>query len=1318
MSTPIRPVAPLVRTRHVRQPMHISALLGSLFGLLMSTTAYAGNGTCFFPTSGDNQTVVQGTRLPQPLVAQSIGFFTFTPPNEPVTWNSNAAGVFFSNTQTTSVQTVPWLDTGNGYTSQTTERVYISTTTPPGPVIVSITNPLCFTPPTGFTINVAPLIAANAFPVTDTSLPFPAGSAILLDLAATHENTDGTQLSAVEVPFTFTINNGPGSFANGAIVNTRKVYSDGLGHAAVDLFIPASAVDGQVINITAVAPGYPSVPFTITVGTPPPTGQIVVISGDAQELLPQSQSEPIVFRLTDSGGILVSNAFIEITEGNAVITESNGTTFTSADLDANGEHTFSLTTGNTPGPISVRIIADAVQPGFVSATVAPAVVLRSLEIVSGDGQSGQVGTTMAEPLVVRLPPALNPASASTRAKLLDAITFQVSRGGAVFPPGNLSSTVIPIDPVTGEASTPLRLNFEVGSVDVTASLTGYAPVTFHLNATVQGVARALTQASTPGLGTTGFDGDPLAVLLTEAALPVANVDIQWQVISGDATLNRTSSTTGNDGRAQTTLRFGLRPGTVVVRATHVLASGALSVDFNINVADPTLTVVSGNNQQGPIGTITDAPIVFQLRDARGVGISAQPISFAVFGDATAVNAAASTDAQGKGGVSLRFGNTPAEIKIDASALSGRLVAVARASSFLPVLTILSGDNQSGRIGTALAQPLVVKIAATASASALFGKGLGGLTVQWQRACGNGTLASATTVTDANGESANQLTLGSDPRCNAVDATIAGVGTVTFHATGTIPENSVLEIVSGNGQALVPLENSAPLKVRLRSASGTPLAGITVHFAADRSEASLTPTDAVTAADGTAVTIARIGFPVNLKITASVPDVSAVAAVEFNLNVGVINTANLGETEAGVARAIDRGCPALAALTTRTPEQSDLLARCSEVVVNAGDDPADVNRALGEMLADDATAQSITALTAANLQLDNLKSRMAALRAGSRGMDLAGLSVLAPGGALPLSLLPSAIALAAGEPPEEVGAEFSRWGFFATGTVGRGDRDPDTLDPGFRYDSYSITAGVDYRATESWILGTALGFNRNNTELRQNQGGMDSSGYTLSGYASFFNGADWYADAVLSFGRNNFDIDRRINYSIDSLGGGTTLVDQLASASPDGDQQSIGLSVGRDFNQGAWTFGPYLRAVYTKLDFDAYSETMSNPNAPGAGLALAVDSRSLKSLQGILGGKVSYAMSTSWGVLLPSAQVEWVNEFESDPELLVTRFVHDPTHTDILIQSERDDERYFNLGVGLSGVFAGGKSAYLLFEHVAGQERMSSNSLAIGVRIEF
>ncbi len=137
-----------------------------------------------------------------------------------------------------------------------------------------------------------------------------------------------------------------------------------------------------------------------------------------------------------------------------------------------------------------------------------------------------------------------------------------------------------------------------------------------------------------------------------------------------------------------------------------------------------------------------------------------------------------------------------------------------------------------------------------------------------------------------------------------------------------------------------------------------------------------------------------------------------------------------------------------------------------------------------------------------------------------------------------------------------------------------------------------------------------------------------------------------------------------------------------------------------------------------MDFDAYTETMSRPEGPGAGLALSVDARELKSLQGVVGGKLSYAMSTSWGVLVPNAQIEWVKEFEDDPDLLVTRFAFDPTQTPILIESDRIDSDYVNLGVGLSGVFANGRSAYVYYEHVAGQDRMSSDSLAIGVRIEF
>ena len=79
---------------------------------------------------------------------------------------------------------------------------------------------------------------------------------------------------------------------------------------------------------------------------------------------------------------------------------------------------------------------------------------------------------------------------------------------------------------------------------------------------------------------------------------------------------------------------------------------------------------------------------------------------------------------------------------------------------------------------------------------------------------------------------------------------------------------------------------------------------------------------------------------------------------------------------------------------------------------------------------------------------------------------------------------------------------------------------------------------------------------------------------------------------------------------------------------------------------------------------------------------------------VLGGKVSYTMSTSWGILMPNFQLEYLNELEDNPDDLVSRFTADPTGTPIIITGEDDDTSYFNIGFGLSAVFGNGKSAFI------------------------
>jgi outer membrane autotransporter protein len=248
-----------------------------------------------------------------------------------------------------------------------------------------------------------------------------------------------------------------------------------------------------------------------------------------------------------------------------------------------------------------------------------------------------------------------------------------------------------------------------------------------------------------------------------------------------------------------------------------------------------------------------------------------------------------------------------------------------------------------------------------------------------------------------------------------------------------------------------------------------------------------------------------------------------------------------------------------------------------------------------------------------------------------------------------------------------------------------------------------------------VVGASLGYNQQDTELTGDGGNVDTDGFSVSAYTTWFQQNNWYIDGVLTAGSNDYDLQRRIRYDIVGATG-TTNVDQVARASTSGDTLSAAFSFGRDFQRGALSFGPYLRGMYTRVDFDSYAEELDA--GPGAGLGLAVDARELTSMTGVLGGKLTYAMSRDWGILMPHFQLEWEHEFEDDPQQLVARFLHDPTGTAIRVEGDEVDTDYYNIGIGLSALFTNGRSAFLYYEHLAGSEGLSQDNLSLGVRIEF
>lgn len=1066
--------------------------------------------------------------------------------------------------------------------------------------------------------------------------------------------------------------------------------------------------------------GLAAVPAQAQVACP-----VELVSGSGQQLSPGVPSAPLVFRQTGNfaaGAPIGSVSFNLAISGDGVFADNGAQSLVVSapwSLVAGVGYAATVSTvrvvaGTAGGSITVAVQSDLCgnfPPSQFNLFAFGG--FGDITAVAGDGAVIAPGGTVD--LVAEVPFLDRPQG---RAPKGSGVVFAVVSGSGAFVPENSPQVFRLIDFQTSQARATLRAGSIEGPILVEARAFGLPPAVFRV--TVQGTQTATAVSGDRQTGRPGAPGQPLVLEVRDArGLPVEGATVNWGIGFGvGPVLAETSTVTGSDGRTQNTFVFGESAGESVIVAT---LPGGETVRFTVTAAVGGIEILSGDNQTGAAGSEADAPIVFTAIDTSGRLAIGERVDFAVVGgSATLLNASDIVNERGTATLRFRYGATPGLVRIRASFLGGQFSTLASATAFAAAGAVTSGNNQTAAPGARLAQPLVVQISQPPEGA----KGLGGVPIAWTVTAGGGRLDSATTLTDANGRASNQLTLGPSPGANAVRADIPGGGSVAFTATAAsvVPGNATFEIAAGNNQNVPTSAPSAPLVVRLRAPGGAPVAGATVAWRVTPvANGSANPATSVTNAQGEASTVVTLGLPGVANVTATVTDATGVPVLTFALNGGVANVGGLTESQTEVAGAIDAACPALFRQSqsgSLTAGQQDLLARCSELVGNAGNNPADVARALGQMLNDEAAAQDDAAFNTAGAQFDNLKARIAALRSGSAGINLGGLALAGGGGVLPLSFLPSTLVAGDEDGGSEVGADFSRWGFFASGTIGSGDRDAEGGTPGYEFDTWGLTAGVDYRWSDRFVVGAALGYNSNDTDVAFDQGRLETEGYSGSLYGTWYQGEAWYADAVLTYGSNSYDLSRRIRYQIRGASGAMQSVDQVATASPDGDQLQFALSAGRDFSRGAWSFGPYARATMTRIDFDAYTERMSNPSAPGGGLAMAVDARELKSLEGVLGGKLSYTLSTSWGVLVPHAQVEYLHEFEDSADDIVARFANDPTGTAILVPQADIDTDYFNLGLGLSGVFASGRSAFLYYERRAGQSGYTQDSLALGVRIEF
>ena len=384
--------------------------------------------------------------------------------------------------------------------------------------------------------------------------------------------------------------------------------------------------------------------------------------------------------------------------------------------------------------------------------------------------------------------------------------------------------------------------------------------------------------------------------------------------------------------------------------------------------------------------------------------------------------------------------------------------------------------------------------------------------------------------------------------------------------------------------------------------------------------------------------------------------------------------------------------------------SNNSAAISECAYLSSLDEAGIEKALDKALPKTVEAQIQSSVELAGNQLKNMRRRLTELRSGQNKVSITGLNMSLFSENVPLtaamqSMVNDSVGGSAGADGDLLG---SPWGAFINGTITIGSQDNVGDSLGYDMESKGITAGVDYRITPKIILGGAIGFGASESEFNQNSGKQDASNISFIVFGNHFINNKIYADWVASYSINSFKIDRKLesNGTIHNI-----------SSSPDGQQFSLAFGGGYDYVRGPLQLTGSARIDYINSTIDSYTESDDF-------YALTISKQSDVSTDLALGIKSSYVFAIKSGVIIPSAELEWVHEFKGKDRKIKAAFAQSPSAGSFEVVSEGSDSAHLNAAFSLTGTFSNGKSAYFRYDTLLNESDRSSESFTLGGRYEF
>lgn len=276
--------------------------------------------------------------------------------------------------------------------------------------------------------------------------------------------------------------------------------------------------------------------------------------------------------------------------------------------------------------------------------------------------------------------------------------------------------------------------------------------------------------------------------------------------------------------------------------------------------------------------------------------------------------------------------------------------------------------------------------------------------------------------------------------------------------------------------------------------------------------------------------------------------------------------------------------------------------------------------------------------------------------------------------------------------------------------------------GYDMDAWGAQLGFDYRVTRNVVAGalltwetSELKFDRElpgvNFDPRSRAGSVDQDSLGLSVFVSAQIGDRGYLDLSGGYIDSEYTLRRRAIFQESQRNVPQTPTETRAT--PDGEETWGALAVGYTASVDEWSLTPYLGTTYSRARIDGYEET----DVSGAGLAMAVDRLTSRSLLGGAGVRITRTISRPGYVVLPQLSVEYVREFERDAPSSRVAYLLDQNGNTLALEGDRRDTGYVDVGIGVVFVLPNGWMPYLEYEATLGHEDLDRSRIAIGLRVE-